>query len=349
MLKNNQQTKKVGTQASEVLSTSSAVLSVSPVQFVPASVTVTRFPSVRPIYIGAWTQGFWDESNKTLNTQHLTQLENKIGKKFAIAHYYRGWDVLQKAEVIDELNTISSNGWRPMLSANPYFFDDCQWSEKGLYRTIAEDGCDEFLKRAAANLKRFTKPFFFRWAWEMNLPANEWGMKNTNSSPQDYVNAWRHLHDIFVQEGVNNILWVWCPNSSTPDSIPYSQLYPGDNYVDWTGIDVYNWGNTQSWSSWQDFNSLFKPSYNQMLNVAPNKPLMLGETNTTDSGGNKVVWYSDFLNTQIPYNFQAVKAVVFYNEDRSVKEHVNWLIDITPESLNSFKSGIQNSFYVSSF
>ena len=48
---------------------------------------------------------------------------NKIGKKVAIAHYYRGWDVLDSNALISELNTIVSNGWRPMVSVNPYFFD----------------------------------------------------------------------------------------------------------------------------------------------------------------------------------------------------------------------------------
>ena len=348
IVRNNPQTKKVKTQASEVLSSSSASISavLSPTITVE---NITPTPNIRPIYIGMWTQGFWDDNNKSLNTEHLTQLEQKIGKKFAIAHYYRGWDALQTDSIVNELNAISSNGWRPMLSANPYFFSDCAWTEKGLYKTIAEGECDGFLKRAATNLKRFTKPMFFRFAWEMNLPANEWGMKNTNNTPEDYIKAWRHMHDIFVGEGATNLLWVFCPNSSTPDSVPYSQLYPGDAYVDWTGIDVYNWGDTQSWSSWQSFSTLFKPSYNQILGVAPGKPLMIAEINSANTNGNKVEWYSDLLNTQLPYNFPAVKAVVFYNEDRTAKEHVNWLIDISQESLNSFKQGIQNPYYISSF
>ena len=75
---------------------------------------------------------------------------------------------------------------------------------------------------------------------------------------------------------------------------------------------------------------------------------MISEVNTTDQGGNKAEWYSNLLNTEIPYKFPQIKAVVFYNENRTLKENVNWLIDINPASLDAFKQGISNGFYTSS-
>src|SRR3989344_3554816 len=304
--------------------------------------------NIRPIAIGMWTQGFWDDAKKELHPEKLTEVEQLIDKKFAIAHYYRGWDVLDKETVKNELNSITEQGWTPMLSANPYYFDQCRWEDRSIYQVISEGKCDTFLQSVARNFKLFGKPLYFRFAWEMNLPNIEWGIKATKSSPEDFIAAWRHFHDIVKNEGTDNVIWVFSPNSETNESVPYNRLYPGDDYVDWLGIDVYNWGTTQSWSSWQNFIYLFSSSYNHLVQISPNKPLMISEVNTTDQGGNKAEWYSNLLNTEIPYKFPQIKAVVFYNENRTLKENVNWLIDINPASLDAFKQGISNGFYTSS-
>ena len=98
------------------------------------------------VYFGLWTQGFWNPDNNTLHPEALTSLENKIGKHAAIAHYYRGWEALDSKDLLTELTTIYSNGWRPMISANPYFFSKCPSNGLPLYKAIARGNCDEFLK-----------------------------------------------------------------------------------------------------------------------------------------------------------------------------------------------------------
>ena len=115
--------------------------------------------------------------------------------------------------------------------------------------------------------------------------------------------------------------------------------------MDWTGLDGYNWGTTQSWSHWQSFSEVFTASYKHLVIIAPKKPMLLAEVNTTEQGGDKSAWYTDMLTQQIPYNFPQIKAVVIYNEDRNSQEQVNWRVDITPASLQAFTSALQNKFY----
>ena len=44
-----------------------------------------------------------------------------------------------------------------------------------------------------------------------------------------------------------------------------STLYPGDEYVDWTCLDGYNWGPTATPPrNWRSFSYLFGPSYKQI-------------------------------------------------------------------------------------
>lgn len=320
---------------------------VKGIEAVPtAKPELTNKPTSRTVYFGMWTQGFWDPSTNTLHPEALTTVESKISKKAAIAHYYRGWEALDSADLLTELNTISSHRWRPMISTNPYFFSKCPANGLSLYKAIASGNCDELLTNIGKNLAKFGKPLFLRFAWEMNTPSMSWEIAKTGSSNQDFIDAWKRMHSIIYSEGATNVLWIFSPDVA---NIHYQDFYPGDGFVDWVGLDGYNWGTTQTWSKWQNFSQIFSAAYYSITKLAPNKPLMISEVNTTDQGGDKPSWYTDALVTQIPTNFPRIKAVVLYNEDRTKQESVNWLIDITKSSLASFASGIQNSIYLSSF
>ena len=148
-----------------------------------------------------------------------------------------------------------------------------------------------------------------------------------------------------MREGATSVVWVFDPNVPDDPTVPYSSVYPGSMYVNWLGLDGYNWGTTQSWSTWVNFAGVFTSSYNKLVSIAPTKPMMLAEVNTTDQGGDKSAWYTDMLTKQIPYNFPKIDAVVMFNEDRTVQEHVNWKVDVTQPSLQAFIAGIHSQYY----
>lgn len=49
------------------------------------------------------------------------------------------------------------------------------------------------------------------------------------------VKLWKMMYDYFSEQGLDNLIWVW--TSQTKDSA----WYPGDNYVDMIGRDLYNY------------------------------------------------------------------------------------------------------------
>ena len=59
------------------------------------------------------------------------------------------------------------------------------------------------------------------WFW--------WGAKG----PEAYKKLWHLMFNMFKEKGINNLIWVW--TSETNDS----QWYPGDEYVDIIGRDIY--------------------------------------------------------------------------------------------------------------
>lgn len=299
----------------------------------------------RHITLGAWTQGLFDAKKKQLHPEKLVEFQKLIKKNVSIAHYYRGWESLSDPKLIQEFATLRSHGWEPMLNVNPYYYSECPPTELPLYQAIAQGKCDAFLHKAGKNLSKVNQPFFLLFAWEMNNKDLEWSIPYSGGTPSDFVAAWRHIHTIFKEEHANNVVWVFCPNVPDVSDLSYQSLYPGDNFVDWVGLDGYNWGTTQSWSQWASFSGVFTSSYNTITKIAPTKPVMIAEVNTTDQGGDKAAWYTQTFTQEIPNNFPKIDAVVIFNEDKSKEESVNWKVDVTSQTLAAFIQAIHTPWY----
>ena len=80
----------------------------------------------------------------------------------------------------------------------------------------------------------------------------------------DYGYIWIHIYEVFEAEGVTNVAWVW--NTVNPLSFNYLDWYPGDEYVDWWGINYFTSGQINAGDSF--------------LNDAKlrNKPVMICES-----------------------------------------------------------------------
>jgi hypothetical protein len=209
-------------------------------------------------------------------------------------------------------------------------------------RDIAAGVYDRSITDWAQQAKAFAHPFFLRWNWEMNGSWFGWGTTSANANTaNDYVNSWRHMHDLFARAGATNVTWVWCPNASFSGSTPLASLYPGDAYVDWTCLDGYNKGGSQ----WTGFASIFGASYDSLRQIAPTKPIMIGETSSSEAGGSKAGWTSDAL-TQLPSTFPQVKALLWFNW--RINEGGTtwpWHIESSASAQSAFATSIASPYY----
>jgi len=80
-------------------------------------------------------------------------------------------------------------------------------------------------------------PVIFR-PWHEN--SGSWFWWGTgNATPEEYIALWKRTRSIFDNKGVNNVVWAYSPDKDlTPEQ--YFLTYPGDEYVDILGTDIYH-------------------------------------------------------------------------------------------------------------
>jgi hypothetical protein len=173
---------------------------------------------------------------------------------------------------------------------------------------------DAMIRARASGAKALGKPFFLDFGAEMNGDWSPWGGAQNGMDAALYVTAYRHIHDLMIAGGATNIVWLWCPNvTDEPRSAWNAALnyYPGDDYVDWTCVDGYNWGATNG--GWQSFSEVFSAVYAKL--ATKHKPIMIGEMASAEAGGDKAAWIDQIIPT-LRAEFPLIKGLVWFDIDK---------------------------------
>ena len=242
---------------------------------------------------------------------------------------------------------VRARGYTPVLSWGSY--DERRGPNQPRFQLadIIDGRYDRFIRAWARGAARWGHRFFLRFDWEMNTNSVPYSENSNGNRPGDFARMWRHVHGLFREQGATNAMWVWCPNVEYRGSVrPLSLLYPGDAYVDWSCLDGYNWGTDPARRGrWMSFDRVFRDTYALLTTwIAPTKPVMIGETGSTEHGGSKAGWISDALAVQIPFSYPAVRALVWFNKRW---DGVNWPIESSPAARLAFADAISSPVYSS--
>jgi hypothetical protein len=277
---------------------------------------------------GFWKDAPWGNTGNTWD-----KFESNAGKKVSILHYGQPNPWLQPSFLGPTADLVTNRGAIPEIDMG---------SNATPFADITNGVYDNEIKAWADGVKAWGKPFFLRWDWEMNAGWFGWGAQ-AKADPSAFIAMWRHFHDVVVGQGADNVTWVWCPYLDFRGSTPLSQLYPGDAYVDWTCMDGYNGGNTS-----RSFSSLYQQTYNDLLAIAPNKPIMIGEVGSQEyQSGVKAAWITEMLKV-LPSRFPRIKAVDWFNW-RIYRSGVykSWPIESSASAQSAFAAGIASPHYAS--
>ena len=248
--------------------------------------------------LGVWSGQPWEP-------ELLDSVTELLGRTPSVLLTYQSWS--RRNFHASDMQEIADRGATHVVTWEPAGYT---------LKSIAEGDHDTFIREWARGAAEWGGTIYLRPMHEMNGDWYSWGRGVGGNTPTEFVDSWRRIHGIFADEGATNVKWVWGPNVRYGADYPLADLYPGDSYVDWVGLDGYNWGSDPHLGTpvWQTFSSIFEATYDEITTeVAPGKPIMVVETGSTENGGNKADWIRQTFLEEIP-RFRDIKAVLWFNQ-----------------------------------
>jgi beta-mannanase len=305
-----------------------------------------QFPSeaARDILLPPGSNTVWHgvylPSGRTISSSAITSFESNANKRIGVFLYYVGWYQNAWADVQRQINVLEPMGikihvvWEPKLKNGG---DPLAAILSGSQNAIIDD----FATKAAS----YGKPFFLRFAHEMNGNWYDWSGAKTGQNPQKYIDAWRYVWNRFQAKGATNAIWVWSPNADSVPNEPWNNLnnyYPGDTYVDWVGLDFYGlmWNCTTP----EEYinRSNFYTNYDH-------KPIMVAETAAADCSNyycgtayTKNQWINDLFAMMNART--AIKAFFWFEDNKEA----DWRIIScpNPQARDAYRTSVGASRYV---
>lgn len=269
--------------------------------------------------IGAWV----GTQPTDAKIKEFNSLQNR---KLDIVHMFINWST-NFDWVRTYADPVYANGSVLMITWEPWEYDTVK---------IKNGNADSYIRKMASDIKAYGKEIWLRPLHEANGNWYPWGIGDSKVNTNDtYIAAFRHIVDVFRSQGATNVKWVFNLNcNNVGANATFTGFYPGDQYVDYTSIDGYNWGTTQSWgSTWQSFDQIFLSAYNALKPY--NKPILIGEFASTEVGGDKARWITESFNT-IRSSYDKVFAAIWFSENKET----DWRINSSESSLSAYKKAV---------
>ena len=215
-----------------------------------------------------------------------------LARPLSVVHIYQPWSSPTPNAQIQE---VRASGAIPMID----------WACGDTDANIISGADDALITGFAHQLAALDAPVFLRWYYEPNFPGGvNYAACISNLGPQGYVDAFRHIHDLFVAAGAWNVGFIWTIAASGTDH-DWIDYYPGSAYVDWITADGYARTSTPTPGV---FSQRFAQWYQTFANFG--KPLMITET-AAFSGSQQ-----DYLNeirADVPTQFPLLKGIIYFD------------------------------------
>jgi len=282
------------------------------------------------------------------NDNGITNLDNvhytskQINEKFDIISLYLAWDKnIDSKFPLSLLDSIYKQKSIPMITWEPWLnsFKDEIDSSKHVFELIEEGYFDNYLANFAQKLKKLHRPVFLRFAHEFDNPFYPWHFEGDNASLK-FKKAWIHTYEIFKNTEANNVIWIW--NPWKPENV--NSYYPGEEYVDWIGVDILNYGKLNQDTQWHNFSEIYKPFHDEFAKL-PVTPVIISEFGTLKDEQKQDEWHSEAF-ISIANEFEEIKSVIYFNskvdnnwpKGLQVSKNLDWTIPEKQIMKNSFNN-----------
>jgi hypothetical protein len=241
-------------------------------------------------------------------------LENAVGRKFAIDNDHEDWAVMPDAA---RVNWDIRQRRIPMISWRVLFRQGSPEQGCATADAIVAGVYDNQLEKQARATKAFGIQVLVRFNYEMTTNRNSTCFtgflvrQNPTLAGSKFVEAWKHVVNIFRSVGATNAKWIWAPSRLAFTKGVWQLYYPGNDYVDWIGVDDYNHFDTPR--SFAD-----DPGIDAFYDATSGlgKPLMIAETGAVNDPSQNPDPQALWISTARQYlkSHPAIKAFLWWND-----------------------------------
>jgi Glycosyl hydrolase family 26 len=240
----------------------------------------------------------------------FTNLERSMGRPFDVVKRYHDWSGAgDNGRFPDAAERRLGSGKHPRILYFAWSSDLYEAHSQAVWSDIAAGKYDaSVIRPEAERIRRWGRPVFLDFDHEMDDSS-----RRSKGTSAQYVQAYRHIHQIFTSMHVTNVRWVWVSTGWVPNHQRIAASYPGDAYVDWIGYDPYNFF-TCNGSAWHTPRQTVEPFYRWLVrNGHGNKPFMLAEYGSISgpTPASEPSWYHQFVRT-LP-RFPKIRAVLQFD------------------------------------
>ena len=255
-------------------------------------------PGPEKAYLGAFIRPYplrgsnYDTTSLGQELHLLPSFNASLQRPLSVVHIYQPWTEPTPEAQIQQ---VRAGGAIPMID----------WGCGDTDANIIAGADDTLISGFAHQLAALNAPIFLRWYYEPNFPGGaDYASCISTLGPQGYVEAFRHIHDLFVAAGASNVAFVWNIGASGSDH-DWIDYYPGSAYVDWITADGYVRTSTPTPGV---FSQRFAQWYQTFADFG--KPLMITET-AAFSGAQQA--YLNEIRAEAPAEFPLLKGVLYFD------------------------------------
>lgn len=210
---------------------------------------------------------------------------------------------------------------------------------------------DPYLHQCAKAVAAWKHPIVIALDPEMNWSGNV----HFQPGPE-FIATWRYIVGLFRADGATNVSWSWhanqvsnVGNSSTTAEDRLPEWWPGLEWVDLVGADVYNAAAGRG-ADWITFDQMMTGTgttwlgdmWGALEKLAPNTPKVLGEFGCHNAPGDKSLWLRDAM-AAIPARYGDIMIASYYGIDDGA---CKWSLRTDDGTARAYEDAIEEGPYV---
>jgi hypothetical protein len=313
---------------------------------------VLAVPGNNAIYHGGFNFGGQED---VVTDANINSFENLAGKRMAWAYFSNNWTNGNISFPTQAVNIIANHGALPFIRMEPRSQPTDPHAPDPIFtmQKFINGDFDAALHQYARDAKNTNVPLMIQFGHEVNLDSvsynatynggnnkTGYGDPNLYDGPERYRDAYRHVIDIFRQEGVNNVTWAFHVNMGDWPEAAWNRMqdyYPGDSYIDWVGMSAYGQRDQyvtlrtliETWGSWTQFSA-----------ISSTKPQAIFELAAPESSF-KAQWITNAFSDINAHYWPRMKGEAWWSED-----YDNLRFDSTQASLNAYRAAVASPVLV---